>query len=486
MQRCKLWTLSALLVAFTMALPVHAVFASDKTVKKKLLGAIKRRDKTSTLEALNEAAALPGDKGAKLILSKALHIGLLGLVDEIVASLGKVNDPAPVIKAALSHRTADIRYLAVRALAFHKSAEARLACRKALKDKAEVVTVAAVRSTQAQLSKGIISEWIAFLLKEEKVKPKKQRQSFLRELVTALKNATGQEMDAGIDWENYWKAHRASWKAPEKSSKDGKDDVINRMKKHRKADVKTLARLAETDVIVLRGRSDKVETILSAIKIQHKRINRDEFDSLELKPNSVLVLNCNGDKDQFTDAEIVKISKFVASGGYLFSSDWQLKFTIEKAFPGAIAFGGESKRTARGAEIVSPITPVIGNHPYMRDVFPLSTLERAGYKWKIDGRSHLIKILSKKGVVPLIACEELKKSFKAPYVAVTFRWKGKVVTARKRVATGGKAKLDGGAVLHVLGHFKNQRDKSDKFALQQLLLNFILEKQRERRIGGKS
>lgn len=474
---------AGLVLALVSWAPLKSAFASERDVKKKLLGSLKRRDRTGAVEALNEAAALPGDKGAKLILSKALQIGLLGLVDEIVESLGKVNDPKPVVKAATSHRTPDVRYLCVRALASHKTPEALAACQKALGDKAEVVAVAAVRSTQAKMTKEIVDEWLKLLLKEEKAKPKKQRQSFLRELVTALKNATGQEIDAGVDWDNYWKAHRAAWKAPDLATGGSDKDVIDRMKKHRKSDVKTLERLADTDVIVMRGRSDKVEQVLTAIKIKHKRINREDFGKLELKPNSVLVLNCNGDKDKFTDAEIAKISRFVAQGGYLFSSDWQLKFTVEKAFPGAIAFGGESERTKRGEEISSPITPVVGNHPYMRDVFPLSTIERAGYKWKIDGRSHLIKILSKKGVIPLISCEALKAK-KAPFVAVTFRWKGRVVT-KNRVATGGKATPEGGAVLHVLGHFKNQKDKSDKFALQQLLLNFIIEKQREKRMAKK-
>lgn len=475
---------AGLVLALVSRAPLKSAFASERDVKKKMLSSLKRRDRTGAVEALNEAAALPGDKGAKLILSKALQIGLLGLVDEIVESLGKVNDPKPVVKAATSHRTPDVRYLCVRALAAHKTPEALAACQKALGDKAEVVAVAAVRSTQAKVTKEIVDEWLKLLLKEEKAKAKKQRQSFLRELVTALKNVTGQEIDAGIDWDNYWKAHRAAWKAPDLATGGSDKDVIDRMKKHRKSDVKTLERLADTDVIVMRGRSDKVEQVLTAIKIKHKRINREDFGKLELKPNSVLVLNCNGDKDLFTDAEIAKISKFVAKGGYLFSSDWQLKFTVEKAFPGAIAFGGESERTKRGEEISSPITPVVGNHPYMRDVFPLSTIERAGYKWKIDGRSHLIKILSKKGVIPLISCEALKAK-KAPFVAVTFRWKGRVVT-KNRVATGGKAVPEGGAVLHVLGHFKNQKDKgTDKFALQQLLLNFIIEKQREKRMAKK-
>jgi len=46
--------------------------------------------------------------------------------------------------------------------------------------------------------------------------------------------------------------------------------------------------------------------------------------------------------------------------------------------------------------------------------------------------------------------------------------------AARSPPTGGRQRL------HVLGHFKNQKDadSGDRFALQQLLLNFILEKQR--------
>ncbi len=44
-------------------------------------------------------------------------------------------------------------------------------------------------------------------------------------------------------------------------------------------------------------------------------------------------------------------------------------------------------------------------------------------------------------------------------VALTFRPRGKA----------------GGAVLHVLSHFGKQKTQDDEFALQNLLLNFILE-----------
>jgi hypothetical protein len=82
----------------------------------------------------------------------------------------------------------------------------------------------------------------------------------------------------------------------------------------------------------------------------------------------------------------------------------------------------------------------------------------------------------------LIDSPDVKKKFESSAVAITFRWhKGKVVPSSG--ASPKKGEPEPGAVLHVLGHFKHQRDKEsgDRFALQQLLLNFILEKQRANR-----
>lgn len=466
-------------------LSVGLAFAGESDVKKKLKRAIKGADRSMAKEAMSEAAALEGTKGSKLILKSALHLGLMGLVDEVVEALSQSKDMKEVAKAAKKHKVADVRYLAIRALGLKGDEESLKVCREALKDKAEVVAVSAVRESQKRPDKELVGTYISMLKSELKAKPKKQKLSLIRELVTALRNLTGKDdIEDIVDWENYWASHKEKWRAPDQETSGGKDDVIGRMKKHRKSDVKTLERLGKTDLVVVRGRSDRVEDVLKSLKLEHKQIRREEFTKFELNPNSVLILNCNGNKDLFSEEELRKISNFVAKGGYLFASDWQLKFTIEKAFPGVIGFGGETKRTKKGEEEKAPIQPVLPNHPYMRDVFPLSTLERAGYRWKLDGRSHLIKILNKKGVVPLIQAPSMSKTYRMPFVAVTFRWDGKVVT-NNRVATGGKKALEGGAVLHVLGHFKNQKDGSDKFALQQLLLNFVLEKQREKRLKAK-
>ena len=119
----------------------------------------------------------------------------------------------------------------------------------------------------------------------------------------------------------------------------------------------------------------------------------------------------------------------------------------------------------------------------MRDVFPTSTWDASKFTWALDSWSELIKI-ENPGVEVLVESPELKQKFQNGAVAVAFRWKnGKVVTGNSgKAATGpgGKPEAQPGLVLHVLGHFKHQKDKDagDHFALQQLLLNFFLEKKR--------
>ena len=92
----------------------------------------------------------------------------------------------------------------------------------------------------------------------------------------------------------------------------------------------------------------------------------------------------------------------------------------------------------------------------------------------MDGRCHLMKL--GRGATALIESPQLAKKTGNGIVAVTFQF------SSGRVATGAKPKMTIGSVLHVLGHFEKQKDpKSDGFALQQILLNFVLEKQEARR-----
>jgi len=80
-----------------------------------------------------------------------------------------------------------------------------------------------------------------------------------------------------------------------------------------------MERLADDDVIVVRGHSDKVEDVLRAINVKHKLIDADEVKGLKLDPRSVLILNCNSRDNPYGDAEFAKIASSWTRR-YLFTS----------------------------------------------------------------------------------------------------------------------------------------------------------------------
>src|SRR5581483_4343860 len=313
----------------------------------------------------------------------------------------------------------------------------------------------------------------------EKAEKNAKEASLCRELNGALASLTGESLSFALEWKGWWLSHKDTWKGGAKgeaSSKPGEpaapegkgggDTVMKRMGAERPADAHTIEKMAQDDVIVVKGSSDKVEDVLKAIGVKHTVIAKDKFADQKLDPKSILVVNCDGNgHPAFDDAQIARIREFVDKGGYLFTSDWELVFTIEKAFPGSIAKAGESSRQAKDDYKVD-IKPVDGKNPLLRDVFPLTTWDASQLSWKMDGKSFLIKVLSS-DVSVLIESNELKKRFPdAPIVAVSFFWKnGKVVKAPKPGSDAAKGHTQGGTpggagcVLHVLSHFKHQKDK---------------------------
>ena len=143
-----------------------------------------------------------------------------------------------------------------------------------------------------------------------------------------------------------------------------------------------------------------------------------------------------------------------------------------------VEFLRETPRGESSSEVTIEPFPHTRDHPLMRDVFPLNTWEGKAMEWKLHERSHLVND-AKSSVVPLVSCPQTQE-FGSTTVAFTFAFTseggGRPVTGRK------KRKRPVGRVLFVSSHFKDEAggDK-DGYALQQLLLNFILEKQEQRR-----
>ena len=188
------------------------------------------------------------------------------------------------------------------------------------------------------------------------------------------------------------------------------------------------------------------------------------------------------------DKGIAKIKKYVETGGYLFAEDWCMEDFVEKAFGDYVTHG-----SIRPQDEAVPVHPKAGaaSHPYLRKIFfkpPRETrdtvsetdLDKVAHKWKIDKETRTIKVKDPSKVVTLLTSPELAKSSQGDdAVAVTFE-----VTPGKSSPKGAAAapeisqdrrKMVGGRVLYVLSHFGKQDSQEDEFALQNLLVNFLVE-----------
>jgi hypothetical protein len=191
---------------------------------------------------------------------------------------------------------------------------------------------------------------------------------------------------------------------------------------------------------------------------------------------------------------VKRIKEWVERGGYLFTEDYALWMELELAWPNFVKAGKSLKHKT------VTCSPVRGRttHPMLRGVFVDPNAQVANgpsaeggtalrdpgqpdanakieRSWVIDDDSPLIEVTGGPNVVLLMTSEELKKDggANADAVALTFLPAGP--QSEKFAAEGHPEKLVGGRVMHVLSHFGKQQSREDEFALQNLLLNFILE-----------
>lgn len=285
------------------------------------------------------------------------------------------------------------------------------------------------------------------------------------------------------------------------------------------------------------GNYDKIQDILSRLGIEHTLVGKSELekDSFDWDSKWIIIFNCTFWKEhccnpnhrpgkekgvtertnkcegegahqvhesKVSDKVIKKIQKFVETGGYLFTEDLNIEEIIERAFKGTIT------HTKFLPEKTVQILPAPGAalHPYLKYVFetaPSSSSDapdvpeeksgetqsvkpgefRIDTEWKIDEESPDIKVLKKDVTVLIMSPKLVTKSNTDGAVAVTFGVSGSNI-----VATGnekGPSYKGGGRVLHVMSHFGKQKSKVDEFALQNLILNFIMELNQRRPKGKK-
>ena len=320
--------------------------------------------------------------------------------------------------------------------------------------------------------------------------------------------------------------------APSKpaDSKDVDNDPTAAVRKARADDLETLKRGKKTDIVVVAGVYDRTEEVLTHLGVPHTVIDPPDLGDHDLSACAVLVIDCSnvyaqgagvdadtisdlktevarleksveklqaqivdGEKkndsrvrrwrDELrtmsanlatkkrilaalidTDAIAVKLREFVGRGGYLFTSDWGLTL-VEKAFKGSIKVGG----------YVGPRTVKINakagqeKHPLLREVFNVaargSTTTMRQLRWVIDGSSYMIRTTSPH-IDVLVETPEINSQRS---IVVTFRHDGEKLLAPA-------SREPGGRVLHMLSHFADQADKAGDYALQNMLINFLVER----------
>ena len=482
LHRPRPWPALALMLTTTLAAGASMSLAADGPASLTALRqAVKSRDQDSARQALLEISEAGFDAG---LLSKLLAVAPktapLGIYAELVEAFSSPSDQAAfeaLLKSFTRARKLPMVYLLADALGHVGNPAAVEALAKGLSDRDTVVASIAARS----LARIPARETVAALIEAlEECEKRKGRRRILLEVLGALRTVTGEDIQDAIDWKGWWQSRANSYTPPEQGSdKDGAspesdETVVDRLRKERPSEVRTVERLQKDDIVVVGGSSDQVEKVLRAIDMPYTYVRRDDFDKVELDPKQLLVLNCAGNR-RLSESGLAKIAKFVHQGGYLFSSDWELRNTLVPIFGDLIDFVGETPREEFEVHILP--SPQDAEHPLLRDVFPLNPWEQGSFAWKMEQRCHLLK--PGRGAVVLIVSPELGERTSNSHVAVTFQVSG------GRVATGARPTRKVGAVLHVLSHFKLQEDpKGDGFALQQLLLNFILEKLEGRRTEG--
>ncbi|MCB1282048.1 MAG: HEAT repeat domain-containing protein, partial [Salinibacterium sp.] len=336
--------------------------------------AFKSGDKDQVLAALKQITGHLDDDATRALVDNAARLKGLGVYDELVACLrsGGTDVVGELSKAYKKQKRGDVRFLIVDALGPNADTGAEATLAEALeKDKDEPVRVLAARLLGQRRTPSAVDVLIGAL---GKLEGDAKAARLAREVNGALCNLTGQDISVVEDWRNYWSSNKDSFNAGGGSDEpdDGKTrSAVDRMKRERPAEMKTMLRMKQDGIVCIKGRSDKVEKVLDALELKHDVVEHEAFDALTLKPEEqILIFNCPGGAD-YSDAGVQKVRDFVGAGGYVFCSDWSLKKLLVKAFPEAVEYQGQSPKRDKNDHLLVRIQPFkeTVDHPLMRDVF---------------------------------------------------------------------------------------------------------------------
>ncbi len=177
----------------------------------------------------------------------------------------------------------------------------------------------------------------------------------------------------------------------------------------------------------------------------HTVIYVGAVDRLRLRPEQLLIVNCPG---QVSPRGVTRIRRFVEEGGSLFTTDWALKYVVEPAFPGVLAF-----QKSPTADDVVRIEVNDHDNIYLQGVLD----GQDDPQWWLEGSSYPITILDPERVQVLITSRELGEKYGETPVAVWFRW-------------------GEGDVFHMISHYYLQRTELRTARHQSAAAGYFAEK----------
>jgi hypothetical protein len=208
---------------------------------------------------------------------------------------------------------------------------------------------------------------------------------------------------------------------------------------------RALDEVEKSDVVVVAGTYDHVESVLQALDVPHTVIDAGAVDRLRLRPEQLLIVNCPG---QVSPRGVTRVRRFVEEGGSLFTTDWALKHVVEPAFPGVLAF-----QKSPTADDVVRIEVNDHDNIYLQGVLD----GQDDPQWWLEGSSYPITVLDAERVQVLITSRELGEKYGETPVAVWFRW-------------------GEGDVFHMISHYYLQRTELRTARHQSAAAGYFAEK----------
>jgi hypothetical protein len=200
------------------------------------------------------------------------------------------------------------------------------------------------------------------------------------------------------------------------------------------------------DVIVVKGQYDHIEQVLSLAGTPFILIPPHGLDDAELRPDQIIFINCPG---QIGPKGLRKLTIFVSSGGFLFTTDWALKHVLEPAFPGFVEFN----QKATGDEVVR-VEVLDSDDPFLKSLLGPTD----DPQWWLEGSSYPIRILNEDKVHVLVKSREILDKYGESPVFVTFDY-------------------GEGKIYHMISHFYLQRSETRTKRQQATASNYLAEKE---------